>query len=57
MIERTENELGENINIVATGGLSTVIAPLTKHILKVEQLLTLDGLAEICKVINGFSED
>jgi len=56
MIERTQDELGEKVTVVATGGLSTLIAPLTKHIRKVEQLLTLDGLAEISKVINGFSQ-
>jgi type III pantothenate kinase len=47
MIERTQDELGEKISVVATGGLSSVIAPLTKNIKNVELLLTLDGLAEI----------
>ncbi len=56
MIERTQDELGEKITVVATGGLSKVIAPLTKNIRKIEKLLTLDGLAEICKVVNGLSE-
>lgn len=51
MIERTQHELGEKLTVVATGGLSTVIAPLTKNIKNVELLLTLDGLAEICRIV------
>lgn len=47
MIERTQNEIGETLNVVATGGLSKIIAPLTKHIKNVEPLLTLDGLQQI----------
>lgn len=44
IIERTQNELNETITVVATGGLSSVIAPLTKNLKIVEPLLTLDGL-------------
>ena len=51
MIERTQHELGEKLTVVATGGLSSVIAPLTKNIKNVELLLTLNGLAEICRII------
>jgi len=51
MIERTQDELGEKLTIVATGGLSSVIAPLTKNIKNVELLLTLDGLVEICRIV------
>lgn len=47
IIERTENELNEKLTIVATGGLSTVIAPLTKQIKNSYNLLTLDGLCHI----------
>jgi len=47
MIERTQDEIGETLNVVATGGLSKIIAPLTKHIQNVEPLLTLDGLLQI----------
>ena len=49
IIERTEAEIGEKLTVVATGGLSSVISPLTKHIKTVEPLLTLDGLALINK--------
>jgi type III pantothenate kinase len=51
MIERTQQELGEKLTVVATGGLSSVIAPLTKNIKNIEQLLTLNGLAEICRIV------
>ena len=47
IIERTEAEIKEKLTVVATGGLSSVIAPLTKHIKTIEPLLTLDGLALI----------
>jgi len=47
MIERTQDEIGETLNVVATGGLSNIIAPLTKHVKNVEPLLTLDGLLQI----------
>lgn len=47
MIERTEKELGESLNVVATGGLSAVIAPLTKNIKSCEPMLTLEGLVQI----------
>ena len=44
IIERTQNELGEKLTVVATGGLSHVIAPLTKSVKIIEPMLTLDGL-------------
>lgn len=47
IIERTKNELNEQLTVVATGGLSAVIAPLTKHVKIIEPMLTLDGLSEI----------
>lgn len=47
MIERTEQELGESLTVVATGGLSSVIAPLTKSINSCEPMLTLEGLLQI----------
>lgn len=50
IIERTQEELNEKLNVVATGGLSSTIAPLTKNIKTIEPLLTLDGLYHI----NGF---
>jgi len=44
IIKRTEAELGEKITVVATGGLSTVMAPLIPAIKYIEPFLTLDGL-------------
>jgi len=44
IIKRTEAELGEKITVVATGGLSTVMAPLIPTIQHIEPLLTLNGL-------------
>ena len=40
-------ELGVSLNVVATGGLSVVIAPLTKNINACEPMLTLEGLIQI----------
>lgn len=47
IIERTQEELKEKLTVVATGGLSSVIAPLTKNIKIIEPLLTLNGLFHI----------
>jgi type III pantothenate kinase len=44
IIQRTEKELGQKLKVVATGGLSTVMAPLIPAIQYLEPLLTLDGL-------------
>jgi type III pantothenate kinase len=44
IIERTQNELNEKLTVVATGGLSAVIAPLTKSVKIIEPMLTLNGL-------------
>ena len=53
IIERTQEELNEKITVVATGGLSSVVAPLTKNIQHIEPMLTLQGLTEISKIIDG----
>lgn len=47
IIKRTEKELKKSITVVATGGLSSVIAPLTKNIEVYEPMLTLEGLLQI----------
>ena len=47
IIERTQTELNEKLTVVATGGLSTVIAPITQHVKTIEPMLTLNGLIEI----------
>jgi type III pantothenate kinase len=53
IIERTQNELNEKLNVVATGGLSSVIAPLTKSVKIIEPMLTLDGLY----LINSYNSE
>ena len=53
LIERTQQELKAQLNIVATGGLSSSIAPLTKNIKTIEPLLTLDGLYQISRFANN----
>ena len=47
IIEKTQNELNKKLNVIATGGLSSVIAPLTKYVKSIDQMLTLDGLCHI----------
>ena len=47
IIARTEKELKQKLTVVATGGLSPVITPLTSCIDKTEPMLTLEGLALI----------
>lgn len=47
IIERTEMELKTKLTIVATGGLSSIVAPLTKNVKIIEPMLTLDGLVHI----------
>jgi type III pantothenate kinase len=51
MVERTEKEIAKKITVVATGGLSAVIAPLTKKIQHTEPMLTLEGLVLIAELI------
>lgn len=53
ILERTEKELGEKISVIATGGLSSVIAPFSKYIQHVDIMLTLDGLVHIGDFVAG----
>lgn len=52
MIERTQNEIDHKLTVVATGGLSAVIAPLTKNISHIDPMLTLNGLKVIHQIIS-----
>ena len=45
MIDRMEAELGQSATVIATGGLSTVVAPFCKHEMIVEPQLLLKGMA------------
>ena len=53
MIEKTEQELCKKLTVIATGGLSKVVAPLTKHVKITEPMLTLEGLAKIANHIEN----
>ncbi|MFO0667272.1 MAG: type III pantothenate kinase [Polyangiaceae bacterium] len=44
LVERLASELGVPCHVIATGGLATLIAPLTKTIVDVDDVLTLEGL-------------
>lgn len=52
IIERTEQELGESINVIATGGLSKVISPLIDRFEKVDGYHTLKGLVLLSELNN-----
>jgi type III pantothenate kinase len=44
ILERLISELGPDTNVVATGGLASLIGDHSKYIKNVDDLLTLDGL-------------
>ncbi len=44
LIERTEEELQQPVTVVATGGLSQLLAQHIKHIHETDMNLTLEGL-------------
>lgn len=48
MIDRIKEEVGNpNLKVFATGGLASLIVPLTKHEIIIDDLLTIKGLVEI----------
>ena len=47
MIDRIEEEIGMKATVIATGGLATVIVPLCKHDIILDDLLLLRGLKYI----------
>ena len=53
LVKRIEQELGRSTYVIATGGLSTVIAPETTSIQKIEPLLTLEGLELLYRRAKG----
>lgn len=53
MISRTGQELNRKLTVVATGGLSTVMAPLIPAIGHIEPLLTLEGLKLVNEYVIG----
>lgn len=53
LVRRIDQELGRVSYVVATGGLSAVIAPETSAIQKIEPFLTLEGLALLYRRAKG----
>jgi len=54
MVERFKRELGEaDINVVATGGISTLLKGLTKNITHFDTDLTLKGIARLYDAIRA----
>jgi type III pantothenate kinase len=53
LVRRIEQELGRSTYVIATGGLSTVVAPETSSIQKIEPLLTLEGLELLYRRATG----
>ena len=54
LIERITNEWQKDeVSVIATGGLSSVIAPHSKHIQEVDKDLTLTGMVNIYRQVRG----
>lgn len=53
IVRRIDQELGRTSYVIATGGLSSVVAPETSSIQKIEPLLTLEGLALLYRRAKG----
>ncbi len=53
LVKRIEQELGRSTYVIATGGLSSVIAPETTSIQKLDPLLTLQGLELLYRRAKG----
>ncbi len=52
IVERIKTEVKSQPLVIATGGLARVIAPETKSIDKIEEMLTLEGLRIIYNLNN-----
>lgn len=53
LVRRMNHELGRVCYVIATGGLSTVIAPETSVIQRIEPFLTLEGLSLLYRRLKG----
>lgn len=51
IVSRTEEEMGENLTVIATGGLSSVLKNVSSRIQLIDENLTLDGLKYIAKFV------
>ncbi len=50
LVARMKSELGGSAKVVATGGLSDILAPLTDAFDLVDSWLTLEGLRRIAEM-------
>ena len=50
IIRKTEEELGERVYVMATGGLSTTISTLIDRLDELDPILTLRGLSLIASL-------
>ena len=53
LVKRVKKELGPGTRVVATGGMADILAPESKEIEEVDQMLTLEGLRLIYKLNRG----
>lgn len=51
IVSRTENEIGEKLNVVGTGGLSAVLTDVSEKIGIIDENLTIDGLRIIAEIV------
>ena len=52
MLDRIQKELGREVKVVATGGLSSILTPLHDRFDKVDRHLTLEGLRIIHQLMH-----
>lgn len=53
MISKIKNDMGENIKVIATGGLSEVLQPLKKKFDVIDRNLTVRGIHEFVKIVQN----
>ena len=53
MIQRYASVLGDDVSVVATGGLSSVIIPFCRDKITINRNLVLDGLYQIYQMNTG----
>jgi type III pantothenate kinase len=53
LVRRIEQELGRSAYVIATGGLSSILAAETTTIQKIDPLLTLEGLEFLYRRATG----
>ncbi|MEY2793574.1 MAG: hypothetical protein RJA76_1566 [Bacteroidota bacterium] len=56
MIARVKDEKGDDLVVIATGGLSSILTPLKAHFTEVNQHITVEGLRLILEKITNDSQ-